>query len=159
MDICFCGAVVQSPHTRLRARTRGYLLLWRRSTIGFSLSWPNFFLLVDSPAPGLRNVPFTICISPAVMRHFSGESCSQMRFDDLFFFGAHTTRCHEIRALNIRFCIVRLLLRTPPRSVLVTRFVLARSTIRFSLSWRFFFCCLTLLLQSSAMSTVRMRIS
>ena len=31
-----------------------------------------------------------------------------------FFFGAHTTRCHEIRALNIRFCIVRLLLCTPP---------------------------------------------
>ena len=55
------------------------------------------------------------------------------------FFGAHTTRCHEIRALNIRFCIVRLLLCTPPRSVLVTRFVLARSTIGFSLSWRIFF--------------------
>ena len=38
-----------------------------------------------------------------------------------------------------RFCIVRLLLCTPPRSVLVTTFVLARSTIGFSLSWRIFF--------------------
>ena len=65
------------------------MALLARSTIGFSLSRPKNFLLVDSPAPGLRNVQFTMRSSPAVMRPFSGESCSQMRFDDLFFWCSH----------------------------------------------------------------------
>ena len=85
---CLCWPVVQSPNTRLRARISGNCLCWSVVLSDFRL--PGiFFLLVDSPAPGLRNVQFTMRSSPAVMRHFSRESCSQMRFDDLFFWCSH----------------------------------------------------------------------
>ena len=91
---------------------------------------------------------------PPVMRPFSGESCSQMRFDDLFFWcSQHPLSRNQGSEHQILHCHAAA--PHPPRSVLVTRFVLARSTMGFSLSWTIFFCCLTLLLQSSAMSTRR----
>ena len=94
-QILHCQAAALHPPRSVLVTT----FVLARSTIGFSLSWRIFFLLVDSPAPGLRNV--------------------------------------DRQDAEAAACIVSRLLRTPPHRVLVTRFVLARSTIGFSLSWRF----------------------
>ena len=88
------------------------MALLARSTIGFSPSRIFFCwltLLLQGSAMSHSRCEAAL-LSWGTFQENPAAKCGLMPF----FFGAHTTRCHDIRALNIRFCIVRLLLCTPP---------------------------------------------